>query len=231
MRGRKADDVPAPHPALVVVPSELAGRDPSTDDDLWASARAALDWTEATMTQPHPDLGRGGAVCPFVAPSLARDHMPIAVHPEVDGSTVGALRDVLQAHALELRTHRAERATRSILVVLPSLEGHGARLLDNTHRMLKGWLAERAMMAAPFHSGSTNEGARSSSLRLQSSVTLVALRHMAVHDVLFTATKKRWFLAFHEQFGAAFDAGRVSDPALVEAYTTAARRWQRALRR
>lgn len=49
--------------------------------DLPAAAEVVLAWARSYLCRPHPDLGRGGDVCPYTAVSLERGGLFLAVHP------------------------------------------------------------------------------------------------------------------------------------------------------
>src|SRR5688572_13100028 len=66
-------------------------------------AKAMLAWARDFIGKPHPDLGRNGAVCPFVPKVLNTDHFDMVFHDEVDGRDVSVVGNLLLGYAQSFR--------------------------------------------------------------------------------------------------------------------------------
>src|SRR5262245_42858435 len=62
-------------------------------------ANEMMAWARGYLSHPHPELGRAGAVCPFVPKSLNSGRFYMVLHEEVDGRDLTVLRDILLSHS------------------------------------------------------------------------------------------------------------------------------------
>ncbi|WP_067430248.1 DUF6875 domain-containing protein [Nocardioides jensenii] len=182
-------------------------------------------WLSDYVAQPHSEIGRTGAVCPFVAPSIDAGSMMIRLDYAVTGHQVDELVASLMAHVNEFASAAVperKRLLRSVLVVLPCLTGSGRANLDATYSVLKASAVRRGLMVGQFHEDCDQRAIRNSGFRVsRSPVPLLAVRFMALHDILFLGEDRRMFEEYRRRFGRHHDTGRVRDASLRTAYAAA----------
>jgi hypothetical protein len=179
--GRSPAPAPA-HPRLRRL-SEVE-RDDAPD----SAMRCIATWVREFLARPHPDVGRRGAVCPFVPLSLEMDSIWMAEVPEREprfddvAKIVTEFRDVFLAME---PTSGPEAMQKSILVVFPTLQGNAA-LVDEVQYALKKYFVDMGLMLGEFHSANESPGLRNPDFRpLRSPVPMLAMRYMVESDLPF----------------------------------------------
>jgi Domain of unknown function (DUF6875) len=194
--------------------------------DRFPPYRAGMRWLEEFVTQPHPELGRPGPVCPQLAPALRADTVwlvSVAVPGFTAGAAVGAGRLLLRL--FDEITHEfadevaddvvgsaagARRSAATVLGFFPGLpERAAAGFIDGGHRLLRAEFAERGVMLGEFHAGSSVGGAHNRALPvMRSPVPMYAVRAMTAHDLLFAdqpgttpAEREGFLLAYQRHLG------------------------------
>ncbi|MGW0916259.1 DUF6875 domain-containing protein [Streptomyces sp. NPDC002784] len=187
---------------------------------------AVLDsWLLDYISQPHPQLRRKGAVCPFVPAALQADALRAAFHYEVSGKDPEELHDLLEEELTRFVRRPAENSLDSLVVVLPDLAEAGYAALDEVHARLKDTAVAGGAMIGQFHPACDERSVRNDGFRVsRSPLPLLAVRHMAAHDILFLHELPHWFAAYRERFGAQFTDGRVREPLMLGLYASAERR-------
>jgi hypothetical protein len=75
-------------------------------------------------------------------------------------------------------------------------------------------------MVGQFHPTCTEPAARNTTFMVnRAPVPLVAIRRMALHDVLFLHQWEDWFLEYSNRFGHRYGEDKHIDPALARAYS------------
>jgi hypothetical protein len=134
---------------------ELAERD-------LGALHAVADWITSFVAKPHKDLGREGAVCPFVPGSLERKALWLA--PErIAGRNVPAVIELMNGYIRQLLdaqpTHGDDTQYKVIVVVFGDLPAERAQGLfdDVLQALATPAYAENGILFGPFYEG--NEGA------------------------------------------------------------------------
>ena len=97
--------------------------------------------------------------------------------------------------------------------------------LDEAHARLKNIAVEGGAMIGQFHPACDERSVRNDGFRVsRSPLPLLAVRHMAAHDILFLHEHPHWFAAYRERFGAQFAEGRIREPLMLGLYAAAERR-------
>ncbi|MEU4805775.1 DUF6875 domain-containing protein [Actinosynnema sp. NPDC023587] len=169
--------------------------------------RATFDWGRAYLTNPHPDLGRPGSVCPFASASLTRDRFFLAVQP---GSPTDPLEPVetlrfFRDWFLDLapRSQPSAQIT-SIMVLFPDVPQHAAEsLVDGVQALLKPEYVKQGLMIGEFHNGPPAKGGlwNEDFRPLRSPVPMLALRHMVPTDYPFLRDDPEQVRVYLELFG------------------------------
>lgn len=148
------------------------------------------EWVQNFLAKPHPDLGRRGAVCPFVPQSLKSNSIRIAViraknlQPQQIEDIVKDYRDKF----LEMEPRDREAAiNKAFLLIFPdiSLED-AATLIDGVQQKLKPFFVDEGLMIGEFHKRTETRGLHNQNFYpLRSPVPLLAIRFMVESDLPF----------------------------------------------
>lgn len=171
-------------------------------------------WLDEYICRPNDLIGRSGAVCPFVLPSLRADSLEVRVRPV--GPTPSArlvtqiVRDGLHEFD-QIEWRGSNQSLRSLLVAIPDLPTDQCHLLDEAHRVVKPAAVARGLMIGQFHPVCDEPAARNPEFRVsRSPVPLVAIRRMALHDILFLKDDPAWFAEYRARFGPRYRPGRTA---------------------
>ncbi|MGV9316827.1 DUF6875 domain-containing protein [Streptomyces sp. NPDC003691] len=199
----------APGPVAAGAQTEAGAHGAPAGPDGGTAARSAvLQWLVDFVGQPHRDLGRDGAVCPFVEPALRADALVLEERTGYTDPTPGALRDLLRRMAASFTALPRAGALRALVVVLPDFPESRGHLLDSLQAEAKPRLAEEGLMLGQFHPRCDDRAVRNPRLPVsRAPVPLLALRDMALHDILFLDSDARCFHAYRRRF-----ADRYGDP-------------------
>ncbi|WP_033345438.1 DUF6875 domain-containing protein [Catenuloplanes japonicus] len=165
-----------------------------------------MRWLTEFVTQPHPDLGRAGAVCPRLAPALHLGTVwlvAIRVHRAHPDDAVEAGR--LLMRVFDALPGTGERSSHALLGFFPDLAATAAAaFIDVGHRLLRPEVAARGLMLGEFHPASTVGGVHNRDFPvMRCPVPMFAVRVMTPHDLLFAdqpGTPPADRLAYLEQF-------------------------------
>ncbi|MEZ0095767.1 DUF6875 domain-containing protein [Streptacidiphilus sp. EB129] len=182
-------------------------------------------WLEEYTAKPHEELGRKGAVCPFVEPSMKAGSLHMLARngfAEADTEALVALvRDLVNTFRVT-RWRHSNPTLHTLLMVLPDLPESRWSLLDDVQAAVKAEMARDGLMLGQFHPNCAEPAARNARFAVsQSPVPLLALRHMALHDVLFLHNDREMFAEYRVRFGDRYERGAAVDPKFREVYDEA----------
>jgi hypothetical protein len=157
--------------------------------DAMRSIQGVVNWVRTFLALPHPNLGRKGAVCPFVPTALGSDTIWIAemaeatpTHERISAIMVKYLHLFQQTEP----TSNPEALNKAFLVVFPSLINDDTTIIDKVQDSLKASFVEKGLMLGEFHARNESPGLRNPSFRpLRSPVPMLAIRHMVESDLPF----------------------------------------------
>jgi heptaprenyl diphosphate synthase len=187
------------------------------------------DWLSDYVMQPHPRLGRDGAVCPFAKPSADAGVMEFHSTPWHPGDGLDAMKRIAE-QALELFESLPWRSAnpnlRSLVVAITDLPRTQWHLVDEAHKTVKHRAVTVGLMLGQFHPECRMPSVHNPDFPVnRSPVPLLAVRRMSLHDILFLGDRRSWFHAYQSRFGHLYARHRVHEPHLTAAYTTAQRRY------
>ncbi|KUO06369.1 DUF6875 domain-containing protein [Streptomyces sp. DSM 15324] len=181
------------------------------------------EWLDSYITQPHEQLGRSGAVCPFVMPARRADAVETVVRLVGPAASLSLLKEIIRCGLDEFEQfdwQTSNAALRALLIVLPDLPHEAFGMLDEAHAQVKTETVERGLMIGQFHPECDEPAARNPAFMVsRSPVPLVAVRAIAVHDILFLGERADWFAQYHRRFGERYRSGSDgAGPLLMTAY-------------
>ena len=148
-----------------------------------------LDWMHEFLAQPHPELGRKGAVCPFVPIALEKDSIRMAQITDPDPSVESVEAVIRRLRDLFLVTEPisgAEAINKAFVVVLPNLSAGSAELVDVVQGRLKKEFIDCGLMLGEFHTSNQSGGLRNAAFRpLRSPIPMLGMRQMVDSDLPF----------------------------------------------
>lgn len=233
--GNRAHIVTVPHvrPEMIDelcrdITANPSARPAIVEDPDPALATTVSTWLHDYIARPHPKLGRSGAICPFVEPTIRADGLVVRV-AEWDRryglEEMEYLMDDAVAGFHTIAWSHPAPNRQALVIALPNLPEHQWELIDRAHRQVKDRVVAQGLMIGEFHPRCPTPAARNPDFPVnRSPVPLFAVRRMASHDILFLADEPRWFAAYHNRFGAEFAQGRIRDPHLCARYAAAAAR-------
>ncbi len=182
-----------------------------------------MDWVKNFLARPHPDLGRGGSVCPYAPHALKSNSIQLAVvhtqnlQPQQVEEIV-----VHYRHAfLELEPkEQALAINKALLLIFPDIQIEDATtLIDGIQQKLKPLFVDAGLMIGEFHKRNQTPGQHNSNFRpLRSPIPLIAIRFMVESDLPFLQNaddpciRIRYLEAYLKHFGDQFkDEGNLKN--------------------
>lgn len=172
-----------------IIPGSLTqGADAAGAFDRYPQYRAGMRWVEEFVTQPHPDLGRSGPVCPRLAPAIRAGTVwlvALTVHGTTPADAADAGRLLLEL--FDEVAAEPHRSTTALLGFFPGLpREQAAHFIDGGHGLLRPRAVARGLMLGEFHADSTVGGVHNRAFPvMQCPEPMFAVRAMTPHDLLF----------------------------------------------
>jgi len=193
-------------------------------------ANEVMAWARGYLSHPHPELGRSGAVCPFVPRALNTGRFYLVLHEEVDGADLTVLRDILLSHGDAFLERSGQRAPAdeldSLLIVFSRVPPERGSVVDTLHTELKSHLMKKGLMLAQFHPLAEKGAIRNERFQAyRAPFPCIVLRHMGVHDIVFLGHNAAAFSEYARRFGPRYLRGEIgNEHGYVDLYRAARRR-------
>ncbi|NKQ23131.1 DUF6875 domain-containing protein [Streptomyces galbus] len=196
--------------------------------DFASALEAVEEWLTEYISASHPEIGRTGPICPFVAPSRKNRTMEIRMRLVGHAPTLELLEEIAHSslREYELTTWQGRNPMlRAMVVALPDLRSQDTGLLDQVHARVKDAFVARGLMIGQFHENCEVTAARNPRFAVSKApLPLFAIRAIALHDVFFLSERPHWFQHYRERFGKFFGPGStVMDSLLIARYEEAER--------
>jgi len=139
-------------------------------------------------TKSNCNLGRVGAVCPFVAPALERRCLWLSV-VDIEITSADELCRIVAKHVESYRhlPSGVGNGLATYLIVLPRLKNEGSpSIVDCVHQKMKPLVVAHGLMLGEFYPKNQAPGAHNPNFHpLQSPMPLFVLREMVAGDLVF----------------------------------------------
>ncbi|HKP53050.1 MAG TPA: hypothetical protein VJ183_10390 [Chloroflexia bacterium] len=171
-----------------------------------AALQEIVDWANAFLCNPHPELGREGKVCPYTTPSLERNLFWLTIFPAKYPTIEEACNSIMKYrqwfYELEPTSGRAAQY-KTILMLFPELEQpSGPHIMDMIQASLKPEFVADGLMLGQFYSDCEEPGLWNPHFRpLRTNIPLLAIRHMVPTDFPFLKKKPEWVASYLQRFG------------------------------
>ncbi len=195
------------------------------------TARTVSAWLGTVVSRPHPQLGRDGPVCPFVQPAVRAGALSILVHhwraPHDTARMVSVIGDIVRRFR-QTEPRSPNRKLHALVVVIAGLPDRHFGLIDEGHRVAKDTVIRQGLMLGQFHPRCDEPAVRNPLFPVnRAPYPLYAVRHMAVHDILFLHHERDWFDHYRRAFGHRYSDGSRLDRHFRELYESSLRRYAR----
>ena len=183
-----------------------AGRTGDLAQDDRDALHAVADWITTFAARPHKDLGRTGAVCPFVPGALERKTLWLAPAQIGDQGAprVVELMSGYKRLFVDAPTEGDDANHRVIVVVFTDLSPSRAqRIFDDVLRQLSvPSYVEDGIVLGAFYEGNDGTAIYNSSFRpFQSPVPFLFIRHGVLSDWKFFLDNEDWLTLWAGRFG------------------------------
>jgi len=182
-----------------------------------------LAWVQAFLVDPNPNMKRspistGEAICPFARPVLAENALYMSFHHEVNGKSAELIESIVLGYREPFKKsppfHPGDRLKKALLVIFPEIPPAETTVLDVVHSNIKSQFVHDGLMVAQCHPRCDGRSVHSPGLKVYTSPhPLIAIRYMALHDILFLADNATWFACYDQRFGSRF-----KEPETLEDY-------------
>jgi hypothetical protein len=178
---------------------------------------AVVQWARQYLGRPHPKLGRAGAICPFVRPTIDLGQFVVRHYDSVDGTNIRVLRRIALQEAQSFRKQFPRTAPNgmlaSVVLVFPHITAAHFLALDYLHDELKTHLiVKHELMSSPFHPRSVKPSVSNPEFPVfRAPFPMLAIRHIDVRDIAFVGTNERAFKRYHALFSNVFEGGGISN--------------------
>jgi hypothetical protein len=185
-------------------------------------------WLREWISASNPGVGRTGPVCPFIPRALKQGDVEIRLRHDIDGADPEELVAALRAEITDFGTPDVQPRNRSgvrlesRVVVMPRLDAAGWARLDAAYPRLKQIAVAAGKMVGNFHPNCDDRAIRNPDFAVSvAPVAMVAIRHMAPHDILFLNDSAHWFREYDSRFHGHYARNQVRDPLLLSLYRKA----------
>ncbi len=177
-------------------------------------AYQVLAWVQDFLVDPHPMMKRlasstGESICPFAKAVLDERALYMTFHHEVNGKSAEAIESIVLGYREPFKKttpfHERDRLKKALLIIFPEIPPDETDVLDVVHSSIKSQCVRDGLMVAQFHARCNGRSVHNPALKVYvSPFPLIAMRHMALHDILFLQDDEAWFNAFDLRFGSRF---------------------------
>ncbi len=198
-------------------------------------ATELFEWCSTYLAGENEGMKRPSGekvVCPFVQPSLDADALYMAFHPEISRPNETHVEELMAGYA-QMFTRlgpfaESERIKKAMLIVFPNIPEQETPVLDAVHKNIKASFVKQGLMVGQFHKRCKEVSAHNKAFRVSiAPYPLMAIRHMAIHDILFVAEDREWFNEYNLRFSDRFRRSDEDDNSrsLRAPYQAAKARW------
>jgi len=173
-----------------------------------------LAWVQAFLVDPNPNMKRsrdstGESICPFAKPVLAENALYMAFHHEVNGKSAELIESIVLGYREPFKKsnpfHPGDRLKKALLVIFPEIPPNETPVLDVVHCNIKSQFVHDGLMVAQCHARCDGRSVHSPGLKVYTSpYPMMAIRYMAMHDLLFLEENEPWFAYYDQRFGSRF---------------------------
>jgi hypothetical protein len=163
----------------------------------------AWSWVQGFIMKPHPELGRSGAVCPFVKPAMENQAFYFAVSNQ--HRSIRALHKEVQELADQFDQLAVPSSfLKCITIVYPNTPGRviEALMTPDNRPPMKTELLRRNIMTGQFYpTCPVRASLNPRFFPLRAPVTMLVLRNFIESDWRFLKDNLEWRMIYQQRFG------------------------------
>jgi hypothetical protein len=172
--------------------------------------RTVARWCQDYLLHGHPEQGRGGPVCPWCPPSVARGHFYLTYASVRFSDPASVVNDLhrCRAHYLQMFPQSGPDLVLKTVVYVMSFEGEEPGSDEITdwivriHTTAKPEFLKRGLMLGEFYPGNAATGLRSDSFYpLRSPTPIFVIRSMVPLDIAFLSNRRDYADQYFAKFG------------------------------
>jgi hypothetical protein len=173
-----------------------------------------LAWVQSFLVEPNPMMKRspksaGEPICPFAKAVLDENALYMAFHHEVNGKSAELIESIVLGYREPFKQttpfHESDRLKKALLIIFPEIPPRETGVLDIVHANIKSACVHAGLMVAQCHARCNGVSVHNPALKVYTSpYPLIAMRHMALHDILFLQDNESWFASYDLRFGARY---------------------------
>jgi hypothetical protein len=168
--------------------------------------RQIVTWIESFLSNPHPQLGRTGDVCPYTKSSMKKEYLWLTVCRGKALSVEDVYTRVLKYRDwfLEITpSNEKESLFKTIIMIFPDIELEDVpRIIDVVQQQLKPKFVAEGLMIGQFHPHCPEPGLHNLDFRpLQAPVPSLVMRHMVRSDFPFLEKDEKFISSYINVFG------------------------------
>lgn len=164
------------------------------------------NWVSNFLAKPHSDLGRTGAVCPYVQYSEEKEYFKVGMFQDTDpeqDEIIDLITELKDVFVQMNSANKKDEKFKAITILFPNLnDAKVTEIIDGVQHKLKPEFVKQGMMIGQFYENCQEGGLRNSNFRpLQSPIPLLAIRYMVETDWPFLEGDRVLELAYQDNFG------------------------------
>jgi hypothetical protein len=187
-----------------------------------AIANETMAWAKTYLMTPNPGMSRPGLnqdVCPYVEASVANDSFYLVFHPEVNGQRDEPIQRLMLEYIDRFKETPpfgpSEQMRKALLIIFAEIPPERTYVLDIAQAKIKSKFVQAGLMVGQFHQNCDDRSVHNRGFHVSiSPYPLIAIRHMAIHDIIFLKDNEEWFKAYNNRYGELF-----REPNKLEDYT------------
>lgn len=174
-------------------------------------------WFNDYLSQSHHEIGRKGNVCPFVRSALNANTIILetfSYDPASDRleSLCSLMRYQLKRF-LSMKWPDGKAGIATLVTIIENFSQEHGILLDEAQRRVKAEAVRNGLMIGQFHPTCAEPAVLNPSFQVsRSPEPLFAIRHMAMHDILFLHTDQDMFAEYQKRFSHLYDDSNTKIP-------------------
>ncbi|WP_316833119.1 DUF6875 domain-containing protein [Pedobacter aquatilis] len=163
-------------------------------------------WVTDFLAKSNIELGRTGAVCPYVQYSREKSFFKVGIFDQINPKKdfiVNLIRNLKEVFLSMVVANEKDEKFKAITILFPNLEEDEVfDIIDGVQLLLKPEFVKEGLMIGQFHEKCEQGGLRNSHFRpLQSPVPLIAIRNMVETDWPFLEGDPVLEAAYNNNFG------------------------------
>lgn len=162
------------------------------NQDICLSVRKVQEWLASFLAKPNQNLGRAGAVCPFVSTALAQKTIQIIAFPGHIGESqiIEVVKNEIANLQKRITHHPDQRPLHVAILTFPAAE---PLMIEMVQDKLKEEIVAQGLMIGEFHPNHSGPGLHNANFHpMRAPMPMLVLREMVRPDIYFLNDAKKY---------------------------------------